>query len=153
MPHHQRRRGDRPWGGWQLWAWRAERVWQDVVPLIALGLAFYAVLHVESKATRNRQFLVQQAQGRKVAIDVLCGGVLGVERAGILTLQGKLLDTRRLGMTGQERRLRERASLSYAKIISRAVVRQAGIGSHAVLRPDGTLDCAKLRVAAKSPGG
>jgi hypothetical protein len=152
-PHHRRRKGDPPDGnGWRLWrnslrwwVWYSERVWQDLVPLIAIILAWIAVTGTESEQERQRE-------GRGIAIDVLCGGLYGVETAGEKILTDTLPETEGLRppQTQREREVAKIYARAYATVISTAVINQAGVAAEDVLRKDGTIDCDALKDAARA---
>lgn len=161
-PHHQRRQGDAPAEGWRLWLWRFERVWQDAVPLFAIVVAFIAVLGVEDKVDKVDAFQQQQVEGRRIAIDVICGGVYGVELAGRSVITQRLPNGRRFPgappgpPSAEELRLRASAAKVYNRIISEAVIAQVGPQDGAdwdpgdLLNSDGTIDCEAVQVVSRS---
>jgi hypothetical protein len=118
--------------------------WQNAIPLLALALAFLAIKGTTSKLDRQRE-------GRGVAINVLCGGLRGVEDAGVAILKDQLPNVPHRDQTAQEARLRERFAQSYAAIISKAVLDQAGRTLKDVLEPDGRLNCDRV-VKASAAG-
>lgn len=164
-PHHQRRQGDPPPPGWRLWLWRFERVWQDAVPLFAIIVAFIAVLGVEDKIDKVDAFQTQQIEGRRIAIDVLCGGVYGVEVAGRAIITQRLPDGRRFPgappgpPSREERMMRRNAARIYSKIISEAVIAQVGPQNGVdwepedLLNRDGTVDCEAVQVVSRAMPG
>lgn len=139
--HPKRRRMDRTLG-------KIEWVWQNGVPLVAIALAAIAV-HGNSVAIKGNTTLIQrQAEGRSVAIDVLCGFGNGVAEAGRKALAGEL---RGQAQPGQRTGLPESAQRDYARTIALAVLQQAGLPASGLLQPNGQIDCTKLRVAARAP--
>lgn len=142
--HPKARKSD---GGWRFWCiWLYHKMLPLVclvVALVALGLAWTRVDRAEFKAERAAQIARSQREGRTVAVDVLCGGVAGIEDAGTQALQGKLE-----GQNGHG--LPQRAIDDYVRTISRAVSRQAGVDARRVLKANGTIDCDRLRVAARA---
>lgn len=144
-PHTRERRADRITIGW---------LWEHLVPLLALALAAWAVTSVQGKADRAESKFDQQREGRRVAIDVLCGGLYGVERAGRLTLLDQLPSPAPQGrrQTDAQQKIRMLYAESYARVITEAVVDQAGVDLRSVLRPDGLVDCDRLRKAAQATG-
>lgn len=116
-------------------------LWRNLVPLAAVVLAFIAV-------TRTQGDVERQREGRRVAVDVLCGGLYGVEDAGSRILTGDLPDipdALRRPQTARERQAALVYAHSYALVISRAVLDQAGVDGKAVLRKDGSIDCNELK--------
>lgn len=133
---------------------RLERTWRDLVPVIAVAMAGYAVVGVEGKADRAQDTAIRQQEGRRVAVDVLCGGIVGVENAGRLTLLNQLPGVPAARMPSREVRLRETAARAYTILISEAVIEQAGVkDASSVLRPDGSIDCEGLKRAARATTG
>jgi hypothetical protein len=129
-----------------------QRVWQNLVPLIAIGVAFYAVLGVESKQTRVNE-------GRAVSVDVICGYSNGLATAvggafrspflGSQTAQQRRYQRNLEKLGGpsyKERRLAaEKAARVFAAELSRSVAAEAGVVIAEVVRDDGTLDCDAMR--------
>lgn len=116
-------------------------IWQNAIPLAALILAFLAISGTESKLDR-------QKEGRGVAINVLCGGLRGVEDAGVAILKDQLPNVPHRKQTQAEAQLREQFAVSYSSIISHAVTEQAGQPLKNVLEPDGRLNCDRVIVAS-----
>lgn len=151
-PHH-RRRSDAPPGhglrlwrnDWSWWIWHGERIWQDVIPLLAIVLAWIAVSGTETEQDR-------QKEGRGIAIDVLCGGLYGVEKAGEYILTGTLPGTEDLQPppTEREKAVAKIYATAYSTVISQAVVKQAGVTGKHILNEDGTIDCDELKKAARA---
>lgn len=142
--HPRARKNDHGWRYWLPWLYtRTLPLVCLVVAFAALGLALTRVDRAEFKAERAQQAARNQREGRAVAVDVLCGGVAGIEDAGTQALQGKLE-----GQNGQG--LPQRAIDDYVGTISRAVSRQAGVDARRVLKPNGTISCDRLRVAARA---
>jgi hypothetical protein len=125
------------------WLWHIDWAWRRIVPLLAMGLAFYAVLGLQKKIDKTQAQIEAQTQGRQVARQILCGGLNGVEQAGRLILLGKLPAPapKTPPLSDSEQKLRERYAKSYALVISRRVLKDAGVDTVEVLRDDGTLDC------------
>lgn len=133
---------------WKLLFWRADWVWRRVVPLIALGLAGYAVWGLSGKVDANQDALTRQVEGRRVALEVLCGGISGVEDAGRKILTNTLpppAPSPSATPTGPEKLTREDYAEAYALVISRRVIQEAGASARGILRDDGTIDCAALK--------
>jgi hypothetical protein len=88
---------------------------------------------------------IRQKEGRAVAIDVLCGFGNGVAEAGRKALAGELI--------GQSaaRGLPVESQRDYVGTITSTLLAEAGINARDVIRPDGQVDCEKLRAAAKAP--
>lgn len=129
------------------------------ITLVAMSLAVWAVWSVSSKAdkaevkaTTAQLQIEQQKEGRRTALDILCGGVFGVETAGRLVLLDRLPLPAPQGkhQTTAEEKLRMSYARAYASVISEAVIVQAGGDVKNILRRDGTIDCAKLKVAASA---
>lgn len=158
--HPGRRRTDHlPW-----WVGSA---WRNLIPIVALALATYAVAGLQSDVD-------QQRTGRRVAINVLCGFGNGTAAAGRETLRGGLpgdkvqktdtgaifsLDPGRLNRflqahgygTPQEQIVRSNAAaVAYTRNLSKQVLIEAGVKGDKVVQPDGTLDCQALRKAASA---
>jgi hypothetical protein len=96
-----------------------------------------------------------QTEGRRAAIEVLCGAVSGVQQAGRDIVLDELPGTEgiRRDHSNQERKRAEVYARGYAKVITEAVAREAGVTqADQVLNPDGSLDCAKLIKRAKAGG-
>jgi hypothetical protein len=129
--HPNRRAGDH-------WPWWVMTIWRNLVPLIALGFAVYAVANLQTDVDR-------QKEGRRVAVDVLCGGVQGVSEAGAEVLRGDLPGQRGRGLP-------ERTVTAYQRQIAVAVVRQAGIDAKGIVRRDGSIDCDALRERSQAVG-
>jgi hypothetical protein len=107
--------------------------------VFGIGVAFAVRSAIDSHDAKTAAS--RQAEGRRVAIDVLCGGVSGIEDAGTQALNGTLN-----GLHG--RGVPSTATRDYVSTISSAVIEQAGVDARKVLRPDGRIDCDELRVAA-----
>lgn len=155
---HRRRFDDRYW--WWVFFWR------HVVTLAALAIAVFAVVSAEDKADRaevkaelaqrdaeaNRRQAMTTRAGRQVAIQVLCGGLAGVEEAGRLVLTDRLPSTERFQRpsTRGERRLRAVYAEAYNRVISEAIIDEAGLQATDMLKRDGTIRCDKLKTAARA---
>jgi hypothetical protein len=152
-PHHRRRNSDppsgngrRPWkNGWRWWLWYGERVWQDLIPLVALVLAAIAVFGTQSDVERQRE-------GRGIAINVLCGVSNGIVDAGREILTDTLPGTEHYQRphSALEKSRAQAYADSYARVISFSVAQQAGVQAEGVLRHDGTIDCDALSRAAQT---
>lgn len=158
-PHHRRRKnapnGDvrctdagtegKRFAGLRRVIWHGERVWQDLVPLIALILAAVAVFGQESDLERQRE-------GRSIAIEVLCGSTSGVQKAGELILKDELPNTERYRRpkTDADRERADAYARSYVRLISNEVLKVAGVEGKDVLDPDGSINCDRLKAAARA---
>jgi hypothetical protein len=118
-------------------------MWLATCVVIGLLLCVFVVLWTSATVDSHdaKTAAARQADGRRIAVDVLCGGVSGVEDAGTQALNGTLQ-----GLHG--RGVPSTATRDYVSTISSAVIRQAGVDARKVLRADGRIDCDKLRVAA-----
>jgi hypothetical protein len=127
-------------------------VWRRIVPLLALGLAAYAVSNLQTKVDRAQGQLDAQREGRRVAREVLCGGLYGVEEAGRLILLGELPPPAPPApqLSSAEIKTREAYAKSYALVVSRRVLAQGGIRAQDVLNDDGTINCDALSRIATS---
>lgn len=133
---------------WRLLLWRVDWVWRRVVPLIALGLAGYAVWGLSGKVDANKDALTRQVEGRRVALEVLCGGISGVEDAGRRILTDTLpppAPTPSSTPVGPELLARRNYAEAYNLVISRRVIQEAGASARDVVREDGTIDCDVLK--------
>lgn len=137
-------------------------IWDKALMFVAVGLAVWSVVSVQGKADRaevaatSTQIIVsQQKVGRRVALDILCGGLYGVERAGRLTILDRLPPPapKAHPQTPVETKQRLLFAQAYAEVISDAVIQQAGVEIKDVLRHDGTIDCEALKKAARAAGG
>jgi hypothetical protein len=118
-------------------------LWLATCLVIGLVLAVFTVLWTSAAVDSHdaKTATARQAEGRRVAVDVLCGGVSGVEDAGKQALNGTLEGLHGRGVPAS-------ATRDYVSTISSAVIKQAGVDARKVLRADGQIDCDKLRVAA-----
>lgn len=133
---------------YKLWFWRVDWVWRRVVPLIALFLAGYAVWGLSGKVDANQDAITRQVEGRKIAIEVLCGGISGVEDAGRQILTNTLpspAPKASVTPSAPEKRAREDFAKAYALVISRRVIQEAGASAKGILRDDGTINCTTLK--------
>lgn len=126
-----------------------------VISMIALvfSIAFSATtLH-------NRRDLLDQRQGRALALDVTCGATSAVIEAGRDTIIGassapRSAKTERaleaLGFPPKAVRDRQAADAAkeYARSIARSVQEQSGRTD--LVRADGSLNCAKLKRAVRA---
>lgn len=142
---HPRRRATDRAPGWLVGLWR------NFVPLIALGLAAYAVAGIQTDVDVQRQ-------GRGVAIDILCGFGNGVEAAGKATITTPVQppefrrNLEKLGLPPEaERQANAKvAGEAYARLISQNVADQAGAAAVDVVNKDGSLNCDALSKAARA---
>lgn len=120
-------------------------MWLATCLIIGVLFAAFTVLwtHTAIRAQQAKDVATRQIEGRRVAIDVLCGGLSGVEDAGKQALNGTLE-----GLHG--RGVPDSAIRDYVSTISTAVILQAGVDARKVLKPDGQIDCDKLREAARA---
>jgi len=163
MTHPHERRGEiggtrRPESHkprWRHWLWRVDWAWRRLVPLLCIFLAAYAVWGLSGKVDKTQSQVEAQREGRRVALDVLCGGLYGVQEAGRLILLGELPPPAPPSpqLSSSERMARERYARSYAQVISRRVLEEAQIDANLVLRDDGTVDCARLKVITAATSG
>lgn len=143
-----------------------------ILTIALIGVLLYSTGKVDDtalKAERNAQRLGAQVQGRRVALDLLCGGLSGFGQAGRLVV---LNDPRAwadalgpaefarirpfLRPDPREARLRAALGHAYNVIAVSGLIRSAGVDARGILRPDGTMDCAVLRRrarAAETDGG
>lgn len=184
MPRHRHERAERllhnrrvsDMRGWPRARRVAAEFWYELVPLLALMIAGVALWLNSNKAdkalvraTAARQLTVQQAEGRKIAIDVICGYQNGLGQAVRATFSATTRIARQHTPTGRKTlellrflqahggpSLRERdkqarqAAAAFLLVISRQVAKQAGANAKHVVRSDGTMNCTKLRKAARA---
>jgi hypothetical protein len=110
--------------------------------VFGLGVAFAVRSAVDSHDAKTGA--TRQAEGRSIAIDVLCGFGNGVAEAGRKALAGEL--------QGQDsaRGLPPDAQRDYVATITSTLLAEAGIRAQGVLEPNGEVNCLRLRVAAKA---
>lgn len=132
--------------------WRVDWVWRRVVPVIAIVLALVAILGLRGKVDRTQSQVDAQREGRRVALEVICGALYGVEEAGRLILLGELPPPAppTPHVSREERDLRDRYARSYTSVINLRVLEAARIRGKQVFREDGTLDCDKLKDVAQA---
>lgn len=162
MTHPRERRGelggvrkpDPDKSAWRMWLWKADWAWRRVVPLACLGLALIVLLGLDSKVDKTQLQVEAQREGRRVAREVLCGGLNGVEEAGRLILLGELPSPapQTPRFSRPERQRRDAYARAYARVISDAVLKQAGVEAQNVIRPNGTIDCDELNRVARDRG-
>jgi hypothetical protein len=141
---------------WQHALWKLDWVWRRIVPVIALIMALVAIIGMQGKVDATQSQVDAQREGRKVAVEVLCGGLYGVQEAGRLILLDDLPEPAPEGsqISDQDRAVRELYAQAYALVISKRVLEQAGASGKEVLRQNSTIDCDELkRLAAEAPGG
>lgn len=145
--------GDSPTSRWH-------HVWRDLVPLLALLIALFAVVGVEQKvdqaaveATVAKRAAESQREGRGVAVGIICGALRGVEDAGRLVLTDRLPGTEqyRRPSTAQERTVQRAYATAYNRVITERIIAEAGATGERVIEPDGTVNCTELRVASGTP--
>lgn len=112
---------------------------------------------------RTHDLTVQQAQGRVIAVDALCASSSAVIDAGRQTITGAqgALPTKleraleRLGYP--PRRVRRAQALAAARAYGASIAQRVERATHVkgIARPDGSLDCKRLRTASHvvSPSG
>ena len=139
--HHPRQRasdqGTRYWAGW---------LYRHLVPAIAIAVAALALGQTQGKIDR-------QIEGRRIAVDVLCGFGNGVATAGRNVIRGRRADGKPIpgvAFSPREQKIRDAAANDYGAFIVTSVQEQAGVTSVDVIRPDGTLDCPALRRSART---
>jgi hypothetical protein len=110
--------------------------------VFGLGVAFAVRSAVDSHDAKTAA--TRQAEGRSIAIDVLCGFGNGVAEAGRKALAGEL--------QGQDSAhgLPPDAQRDYVATITSTLLAEAGIRAQGVLEPNGEVNCARLRIAAKA---
>lgn len=127
------------------------------VAFIGVGCAI--ALAFEGKLTNDTARLTDdQASGRAVAIDALCGAVSGVVDAGRQTILGAALQpptpfTRELEKLGYppikiRRKQAEAAARAYGSQIAAAV--EKATHRKGLARKNGTLDCTRVKAAARA---
>jgi hypothetical protein len=147
--------------GWLVTFWRL------LVPLLAVGIAAYAVLSVEDKVDQQAvdaevakaeartatRVADAQKEGRRVAVRITCGALLGVEDAGRLALTDRLPGTEkyRRPSTRAERRVRQVYARAYNRVISNRIREEAGLTAVGIVRKDGSIDCEALGKASGVP--
>jgi hypothetical protein len=157
-------RAVREFGSDPLPSSRWHHIWRDLVPLLALVIAAYAVLGVERKvdqaavdATVAKRVAVSQSEGRRIAIGITCGAVSSVIEAGRATiLAGVQLPPRlerRLVSYGYPPRAKRIAAArqsaqQYSAGIANAVEKESGV--QGIVRENGTLDCVKVKQASRA---
>lgn len=128
-----------------------------LVTLLALaGASYYIGSRVANSAIDAHDAKVaatRQQEGRAIAIDVLCGFGNGVASAGRNVIRGHRANGQPIPgvhFSRREQKVRDAAAADYGGFIVQTVQGQAGVRSHDVVKADGTLDCAKLRLAARA---
>jgi hypothetical protein len=145
-PDKRERSTDKP--GWRRLV--RENAYRDVWLLLVSGLMVWALLDI-------RGVVNDQREGRRYAVNVVCGATSAVIDAGRATITGGgvgppefVRNLERLGYP--PRRVREaqaqKAAAQYADLIARRVEKVAGATD--VVRRDGTLDCALLTERART---
>lgn len=121
-----------------------------VLSVVALIIATIAIVNVSDSVDR-------QAEGRKVAIEVICGVTSGIIEAGRATITGQssggmdpefIRNLEKLGYPPKRQReaAARLAAEAYARSIAERVESEAGV--EGVVRQNGTLDCLALKRAA-----
>lgn len=135
-------------------------MWLATCVVIGLLFAGFTVLWTSAAVSSHdaKTAAARQAEGRRVAVDVTCAAMSAVIEAGRTTITGSGRVTseefeRNLRLLGyppksERRAAARRAADAYARSIAMNVQRQARVKG--VVRPDGTLNCARLQVAAKT---
>src|SRR4051812_22767494 len=121
-------------------------MWLSTCVVVGLVLVVFTILWTSSRVESHdaKTAATRQAEGRAVAIDVLCGFGNGVAEAGRKALAGELVGQR------PGRGLSKASQSDYIQTITSTLLAEAGIQGRDVIRPDGEVDCARLQVAAKS---
>lgn len=122
------------------------------------AVAAVALIVAAASMFLSASLFTKQREGRKVAIDVLCGFANGVADAGRGQLTAPVMPPKfrrnleRLGLPPAKVRARgQRAAAdAYARVILRSVERQAGAGTGGAVIRDGRLDCRALQHASRS---
>jgi hypothetical protein len=121
-------------------------MWLATCLVIGALLAVFTILWTSSAVDSHdaKTAATRQAEGRSIAIDVLCGFGNGVAEAGRKALAGEL--------QGQDsaRGLPPDAQRDYVATITSTLLAEAGIRAQGVLEPNGEVNCLRLRVAAKA---
>jgi hypothetical protein len=138
--HPKRREGDTRRG-------KLRAFWRDVAPLVAVVVAGVAVFAAGFSVLNTQSDVERQKEGRAIAVDVLCGFGNGVAEAGRKALAGELAGQR--GGRG----LPASAQRDYVQTITSTLLAEAGINARDVIRPDGQVDCSRLRRAARAQPG
>jgi hypothetical protein len=143
--------------------WR--HLWRDFMPLLGVLIAAYAVFGFEGKVDQAavdariaKSSASNQAEGRRIAIAVLCGFGNGVELAGKASISTPVQPPRfrrnleKLGLPSARLRApaARKAGEAYARAISESVVEQAGADAKTVIKPDGSLNCSALQGVANT---
>jgi hypothetical protein len=120
-----------------------------VFTILLLGVAFGAgvafAIHSAIDSHDAKTAASRQAEGRAVAIDVLCGFGNGVAEAGRKALAGELVGQHSAnGLPAESQR-------DYVATITSTLLAEAGISARDVVQVNGTINCPKLRVAARAP--
>jgi hypothetical protein len=110
--------------------------------VFGVGVAFAVRSALDSHDAKTAA--ARQAEGRAVAIDVLCGFGNGVAEAGRKALAGELQGQHSANGLPAE------AQRDYVATITSTLLAEAGISAQGVLEPNGEVNCARLRVAAKA---
>lgn len=149
--------GNEPVGRWH-------HMWRDFVPLLAIAVAAFAVFGVEGKvddatvnakvakveATTAKRVAAAQKDGRRVAVGITCGALMGVEDAGRLVLTDRLPGTERFRRPSSpgEKRVRRAYAKAYNRVISERIRAEAGVAAAGIVGADGSVDCDALRLAS-----
>jgi hypothetical protein len=121
-------------------------MWLATCLTIGVVLAGFTVLWTSAAVDSHdaKTAATRQTEGRAVAIDVLCGFGNGVAEAGRKALAGELVGQH------QANGLPPEAQRDYVATITSTLLAEAGISAQGVLEPNGEVNCARLRVAAKA---
>jgi hypothetical protein len=127
-----------------------ERAYRDVWLILITGLVAWSLIGIQNTVNDQRD-------GRKYAVNVVCGATSAVIDAGRATITGGGVGppefVRNLEALGYPpKRVREaqaqKAAEQYAELIARRVERVAG--ARDVVKPNGTLDCVRLTELART---
>lgn len=123
-------------------------IWLLVLTVVLVIMAVGASNDAGKALTKTQR----QQEGRAVAVNVVCGSTSAIIEAGRATITGGggvspqlARNLERLGFPPKRVRdvAAKRAARLYAKSIADAVERESGV--RGLVRPDGSLDCFRLR--------
>lgn len=130
-----------------------ENWYRDVWLLLVSAFVVVAVLN-------SRDAVERQKEGRRVAVQAICGATSAVIEAGRATITGGATgvggeferNLRALGYPPRKVRQRQamQAAEAYARTIAEGVRQAAGVNARGLVRRDGTLDCQRLQQVART---
>lgn len=145
---------------YRIFTYRVMRAVAVIGVACTLALAYEGKLARDSseQAKLANSIAAEQASGRAVAIDALCGAVSGVVDAGRETITGAAAApdtdfTRALEKLGYPpRKIRKAAAVVAAREYGRSIAKAVEDATHreGLSRKDGTLDCSRLKSVAKA---